>query len=379
MAQRRPQGVAGVGDAAAAEGPGGLVEPPVPGGQAVVLVAGQEVELCFHVSILPRGCDSQTWPATPGPTMGRSARMGSGALTFGPTPLRLHERCNMAGTQHSNAATVGSWGNDGSPTRRDTRWRHDVCIRPHRTARGGLRRRVSGEARRGTAGRPRRRASHWILSSFAVVVVLLLAGAVYVWSQVHSVLSVRNVTVSYTVPDAPHLVAGNGETVYRIDPTHSSMTYGVDENLIGQTANHATGSTNGIAGDLASNSVQPVGQPRRQDRGQRRAAPLGQQPPRRAAPPALPRLRDLSAGHVLDDQAHRSAGVGRRRPDLHLHDDGQPDRARRSPRPVTWKVTAKVARRQARRHRHHHGEDVHLRGRPHQPGRPGHHGRRRWR
>ena len=60
--------------------------------------------------------------------------------------------------------------------------------------------------------------SHWVLSSFAVVLVLLLAGAVYVWSQVHSVLSVSNVAVSYTVPDAPHLVAGNGETVYRIDP-----------------------------------------------------------------------------------------------------------------------------------------------------------------
>jgi hypothetical protein len=31
------------------------------------------VELCFHTFILPRGCDSQTWPATPDATMGRSA------------------------------------------------------------------------------------------------------------------------------------------------------------------------------------------------------------------------------------------------------------------------------------------------------------------
>jgi polyisoprenoid-binding protein YceI/mono/diheme cytochrome c family protein len=99
--------------------------------------------------------------------------------------------------------------------------------------------------------------SHWVLSSFAVAAVLVLAGAVYVWSQVHSVLSVANVAVSYTVPDAPHLVAGNGETVYRIDPTHSSLTYGVDENLIGQTAHHVTGSTNGIAGDLALNAAHP--------------------------------------------------------------------------------------------------------------------------
>ena len=61
VAERRPQGVAGVGDAAAPERPGGLVEAPVPGGEAIVVFAGQEVELGFHVSILPRGCDSQTW------------------------------------------------------------------------------------------------------------------------------------------------------------------------------------------------------------------------------------------------------------------------------------------------------------------------------
>ena len=99
--------------------------------------------------------------------------------------------------------------------------------------------------------------SHWVLTSLAVVLVVVLAGAVYVWSQVHDVLSVSNVAVSYTVPSAPHLVAGNGETVYRIDPTHSSLTYGVDENLIGQTARTAHGTTNGIAGDLAVNPSDP--------------------------------------------------------------------------------------------------------------------------
>ncbi|HVN52006.1 MAG TPA: YceI family protein, partial [Acidimicrobiales bacterium] len=99
--------------------------------------------------------------------------------------------------------------------------------------------------------------SHWVLTSLALVLVLVMAGALYVWSQVEPVLSVSNVAVSYTVPDAPHLVAGNGETVYRIDPTHSSLTYGVDENLIGQKARTAHGSTNGIAGDLALDTADP--------------------------------------------------------------------------------------------------------------------------
>jgi hypothetical protein len=71
--QRGSQGVAGLGHATATEGSGGLVEAPVPGGQTIVVFAGQEVELCFHVFILPRGCDSQTW--SPG---SRGKRQGEG-------------------------------------------------------------------------------------------------------------------------------------------------------------------------------------------------------------------------------------------------------------------------------------------------------------
>ncbi len=99
--------------------------------------------------------------------------------------------------------------------------------------------------------------SHWILSTLAVVGLLVIAGGAYVVAQVHNQLSVTDVAVDYTVPAAPKLIAGNGETVYRIDPTQSSVTYGVDENIVGQTANHATGSTNGIAGDLALNASNP--------------------------------------------------------------------------------------------------------------------------
>jgi hypothetical protein len=61
MTKCGPKGIAGVGDPAATEGPSRLVEPPVACGQVVVLFVEQQVELCFHVSILPRGCDSQTW------------------------------------------------------------------------------------------------------------------------------------------------------------------------------------------------------------------------------------------------------------------------------------------------------------------------------
>ncbi len=98
---------------------------------------------------------------------------------------------------------------------------------------------------------------HWILSLFGLAVVLAAGAGLYVYSRVEPILSVSNVAVSYVVPSAPHLVAGNGETVYRIDPTQSSVTYGVDENVVGQTANHATGTTNGIAGDLAIDASDP--------------------------------------------------------------------------------------------------------------------------
>jgi polyisoprenoid-binding protein YceI len=99
--------------------------------------------------------------------------------------------------------------------------------------------------------------SHWIISTCVVVLVVVLGAGLYLYTRVRSELSVSNIAVDYTVPTAPHLVASNGETIYRIDPTHSSLTYGVDENVIGITAHRASGSTNGIAGDLALNSSDP--------------------------------------------------------------------------------------------------------------------------
>ncbi len=98
---------------------------------------------------------------------------------------------------------------------------------------------------------------HWVLSLFALAVVIAAGAGLYVWSQLEPILSVKDVAVSYVVPAAPHLAAGNGETVYRIDPTQSQMSYGVDENIVGQTAHHAVGTTNGIAGELAINVSNP--------------------------------------------------------------------------------------------------------------------------
>ncbi len=100
--------------------------------------------------------------------------------------------------------------------------------------------------------------SHWILSTLGVLAALVLAAGLFVWRQVESVLDIKNVAVAYTVPNAPRMTAGQGEIIYRIDPTQSSATYGVDENLMGQTAHTTKGSTSGIAGDLAINASNPA-------------------------------------------------------------------------------------------------------------------------
>jgi polyisoprenoid-binding protein YceI len=102
--------------------------------------------------------------------------------------------------------------------------------------------------------RRRRRWPFWI----AGVVVLVAVGAgLYVWTQVRELTSSKYKVINYSVPSSPHLVAGQGETVYRIDPTQSKLSYKVEEKLFGQDASEAEGSTNGIAGDLAINTAKP--------------------------------------------------------------------------------------------------------------------------
>ncbi len=89
------------------------------------------------------------------------------------------------------------------------------------------------------------------------MLLVLAGGAAFVAKQVHDVYNAPYKTVSYTVPDAPHLVATSGEAVYRIDPSKSSLSYKIHENIAGRSVSSAEGSTHGIAGDLAVNRTEP--------------------------------------------------------------------------------------------------------------------------
>jgi polyisoprenoid-binding protein YceI len=108
----------------------------------------------------------------------------------------------------------------------------------------------------GRVRRLARKPATWLAATAVLLVALV---GLRVWSQVHPLLTaVKASDVTYSVPDAPHLVAINGETVYRIDPTQSKVSYAVGENIVGQAAGTATGSTQGIAGDLAVNRATPA-------------------------------------------------------------------------------------------------------------------------
>jgi hypothetical protein len=95
----------------------------------------------------------------------------------------------------------------------------------------------------------------WVLLG-AVAVAATVAG-VFAWRQYHTLTSAKYQVVSYTVPYAPHLVAGPGERIYRIDPTATQVSYAVDEKLFGHSTHRAVGTTNGIAGDIAVNDAHP--------------------------------------------------------------------------------------------------------------------------
>jgi hypothetical protein len=108
-------------------------------------------------------------------------------------------------------------------------------------------------------GRIRRAfARRWIWWSLAAVAVGASAAGVYAWRQYHVLTSAKYNVISYTVPTAPHLVAGTGEKIYRIDPSASHVSYAVDEKLFGHSAHRAVGTTNGIAGDVAINTAHPA-------------------------------------------------------------------------------------------------------------------------
>jgi polyisoprenoid-binding protein YceI/mono/diheme cytochrome c family protein len=107
-------------------------------------------------------------------------------------------------------------------------------------------------------GRRRSRVLRWVFGGLGVVVLVALAVGIYAWTQYRTLTSATYQVVDYSVPNAPHLVARSGETVYRVDPTHSSLSYAISEKLFGHKAHTARGTTNGIAGEVAVNEAAPA-------------------------------------------------------------------------------------------------------------------------
>ena len=103
----------------------------------------------------------------------------------------------------------------------------------------------------GRSQSPIRRRAAWVLVPLAVFGAV---GAV-VYYQTTSADSTSDMV--YGTPSAPRLTAGPSEQLFRIDPTRSSVTYDVAEQLVGFDASHAKGSTSGVAGDIALNSASP--------------------------------------------------------------------------------------------------------------------------
>jgi polyisoprenoid-binding protein YceI len=114
---------------------------------------------------------------------------------------------------------------------------------------------VTGPVDTAAPRRRRRPLTRWFAGSLLVMIAVVVAIA---WVQYRSLVGDRRFqAVGFTVPSAPRLTALDGETVYRIDPSRSSIAYAVDERIVGQTASRATGSTNAISGDLAVNRADP--------------------------------------------------------------------------------------------------------------------------
>ncbi len=90
--------------------------------------------------------------------------------------------------------------------------------------------------------------------SLSVVLLGVSAAGVVGWQQIKPVVDARRyASVTNEVPKAPKLVAADGETLYRINPVASSLTYSINESFVGKGTTTATGTTHGIAGDLAIN------------------------------------------------------------------------------------------------------------------------------
>ena len=97
-----------------------------------------------------------------------------------------------------------------------------------------------------------RRTLRW--ASAGILAVGVAAAGYIGWTQVKPTIEARKyANVADTVPEAPKLTARDGETIYRIDPTRSSLTYEIGERFVGKSTSTAVGTTRAIAGDLAVN------------------------------------------------------------------------------------------------------------------------------
>lgn len=99
----------------------------------------------------------------------------------------------------------------------------------------------------------------WRLHPFLVTGAgVVLVGVLGVSWAAAEMLRVESVVVDWDVPDAPRLVAsGPGQTVYRIDPSRSTASYEVKEELAGVDGT-AVGETQGIAGDILLDVTEPA-------------------------------------------------------------------------------------------------------------------------
>lgn len=87
--------------------------------------------------------------------------------------------------------------------------------------------------------------------------LILLGGGAFAAQQIREMIDPPYQNVGDRVPVAPKLTAGEGEKLFRIDPSRSKVEYRIGERIVGASASTAVGTTKAVAGDIAWNSGTP--------------------------------------------------------------------------------------------------------------------------
>ena len=205
----------------------------------------------------------------------------------------------------------------------------------------------------------------------------MAAASMYVYREIHPSLSKVYTQVDFSkVPTAPHRPPPGARPSTGSTAARSSVTYRVDERIVGKSASHATGTTNGIAGDLAL------------DLGHASAARTGKIVVDLEQLHSDNRLRDARIREdFLESHEHPLATLA---PGAFAGlpatvEDGKsyrftfvaPLTVKDVTAPTTWSVSRSRRRHDAHGDRHHDGEDVDLPRRPDPAGRAPQHIRRR--